>query len=71
MKTYVVCQGDDPNKIWSWIRAESRAQIEAAFNDLSIHDVPPKWATPVLIEDLGGYHVDGPLASWLEKLRRR
>jgi hypothetical protein len=69
-KAYVVTNGEGAAQTWAWIEAESIAEIEAAFRDLTIYEPAPAWASPKLMKDFGAYRIDGPLDPWPERLRR-
>ena len=68
-KPYLVLHNYGQGGLWAYVRAESPADIEAAFRDLEVIDTPPSWLTVEEQRNLQIYDIDQP-AGWLAMLAR-
>ena len=49
---FLACYDYGQGGLWAWVVAESAAQIQTAYSELSVFDRMPQWMTPAVLHGL-------------------
>ena len=67
---FLACYDYGQGGIWSWVEAESAAQIREAYPELTVLDRMPMWMTPEVLQSIQSRSInESSLRKWLDVLK--